>query len=151
MNGGELPACSLEDWQEDIRDRLADIVEKVDRIEDQTTKTNGRVTGLEAKMVTANRERLELATQLEVIRSQAIPEIERVVRDVITHELKKRETETDAAAFRAMKDQFGDPVAKMKQLDRIERFLTSTLSKIWILVVTAVTLAIIAVVADKVF
>lgn len=144
MTGSGLPACSLDDTQ-------AEIIARLDRIEGKVDHTNGRVRDLETRMEIADRDRAGLSAQVEAIRAHAVDEIKHALRTVVGEELDRRQTEADAAAFRAIKKELGDPVAKLKQINRLERFVTSTLSKIWILVVTAVTLAIIAMVAERLF
>ena len=147
MNGGELPACSLEDWQTDIRDRLADMKTQLGRVETQAIRTNGRVSGLEARMQAADTHRADIAVQVEAIRAQAVPEIESAIERV----LARRETDADAAAYRALKERFGDPEEGLGRWAAVERLFTTTASKVWLTLMTGAAAAGMAIVAERLF
>lgn len=140
MNGGELPACSLEDWQADIRDTLS-------RIESQVMTTNGRVGRLEGRMQTADVERADLAAQVEAIRSSAVSEIENAIERV----LARRETDADAAAYRALKERFGDPEEGLGRWSALQRLLSSTASKAWLTMATLAAGAGAAAILERLF
>lgn len=154
MNGGELPACSLEDWQTDmlsqmgtIRSQLADMQQQQTRIETQAIRTNGRVSGLEDRMEVADRERSSLSAQIDVIRSQAVPEIESAIERV----LARRETDADAAAYRALKARFGDPEEGLGRWSALQRLLSSTASKAWLTMATLAAGAGAAAILERLF
>lgn len=120
-----LPASVLEDWQAEMLTRLG-------RIETQVKRTNGRVSGLEDRMDVADRERSTLAAELKVIRSQAVPEIERVVRHVIGDELDRRETVANAAKLKALEGRFGQDIEDdLARMSRIKRLGVTSVSRLW--------------------
>jgi len=132
MDDAELPTCAPEDWQAEIRDMLAAVKTQLGRVESQAIKTNGRVGRLEDRMEIADRERTSLTAQVETIRSQALPEIDRIVRSVIGDELDRRELVAKAAKQRALEERFGaDLEDDLAQMERIKRFGITSASKFW--------------------
>lgn len=143
----EIPACTPEEWQTDISTRLTEVQAQLGRMETQAIRTDGRVSGLEDRMEVADRERSTLAAQVEIIRSQAVPEIESAIERV----LARRETDADAAAYRALKERFGDPEEGLGRWAAIERLFTTTASKIWLTLMTGAAAAGMAIVAERLF
>ena len=140
MDDADLPACSLEDWQADMRDTLS-------RIETQVMTTNGRVGRLEGRMQTADVERATLEAQIEAIRVSSVSEIESAIERV----LARRETDADAAAYRALKESFGDPESSLGKWAAVTRLFETTASKIWLTLMTGAAAAGMAIVAERLF
>lgn len=140
MTGSELPACSLDDSQ-------AEIIARLDRIEGKVDHTNGRVRDLESRMEIADRDRAGISAQVESIRQHSLGEIE----DAIERVLNRRETDADAAAYRALKDRFGDPEVGLGRWQAVTRLFETTASKVWLMAVTSAAAGGIAVALERLF